>query len=271
MPASASAFCWASAPASVIGAIAPASVNGVTHVTWLRDAISMMPCDIGTSSVSGELVLTIVNTLGSRSSVGVVDRRAIAHHLDQVAVALPAEASRLCRTLSVSVRTSSAGLEVADRRVEVDRLDRVAADEVDGLEVLAQLEQVVEAGSVARGGARRRGRRVGRAARRSRRRGESPPMCREWAGFHECSWNSLGHVATRSSTIAGSKRTRCTVDLGAGVMQEVARLRVEEVHADVGEHPQRSRVDRFQLVGRYDLGRAVAHPRLGEGTLRGQA
>ena len=30
MPASASAFCWASAPARVMGAIAPARVNGVT-------------------------------------------------------------------------------------------------------------------------------------------------------------------------------------------------------------------------------------------------
>ncbi len=37
MPASASAFCWATAPASVTGAIAPDSVNGVITTTWLRE------------------------------------------------------------------------------------------------------------------------------------------------------------------------------------------------------------------------------------------
>ena len=43
----------------------------------------MMPCDIGTSSVSGELVLTIVNTLGSPSSCVVRAAAGDAHHLDQ--------------------------------------------------------------------------------------------------------------------------------------------------------------------------------------------
>jgi hypothetical protein len=33
MPASASAFCWARAPAMVIGAMAPAKVKGVTTTT----------------------------------------------------------------------------------------------------------------------------------------------------------------------------------------------------------------------------------------------
>ena len=36
------------------------------------------------------------------------------------------------------------GVEVAHRPVQVDRLDRVAADEVDHLEGLAQLEEVAE-------------------------------------------------------------------------------------------------------------------------------
>ena len=47
MPASASAFCWATAPASVTGAVAPANVNGVITTTWLREANSIMPCSIG--------------------------------------------------------------------------------------------------------------------------------------------------------------------------------------------------------------------------------
>ena len=54
MPASASAFCSTSAPASVTGAIAPASVNGVITMTWLRAENSRIPWHIGTSSRSGE-------------------------------------------------------------------------------------------------------------------------------------------------------------------------------------------------------------------------
>ena len=64
-PANASAFCSARAPASVTGAIAPASVNGVTLVIWPWRAISITPIAIGPSSFSGELVLIMVKTEGS--------------------------------------------------------------------------------------------------------------------------------------------------------------------------------------------------------------
>ncbi len=67
-PASASACCCASAPASVTGAIAPASVNGVSTTTWLRRAICNTPSSIGVSSRSGEDELMTVNSDGSRSS-----------------------------------------------------------------------------------------------------------------------------------------------------------------------------------------------------------
>ena len=40
------------------------------------------------------------------------------------------------------------GVEMPHGRVEVDRLDRVPADEVHDLEHLAQLQQVLERGSV---------------------------------------------------------------------------------------------------------------------------
>jgi hypothetical protein len=60
MPASASAFCWASAPARVIGAMAPASVKGVRIISCPARAKSMMPWHMGTSSWSGELALTTV-------------------------------------------------------------------------------------------------------------------------------------------------------------------------------------------------------------------
>ena len=67
MPASASAFCCARAPAIVTGAIAPASVNGVSMMIWLRDDISMMPCSIGVSSRSGDELLMMENNEGSAS------------------------------------------------------------------------------------------------------------------------------------------------------------------------------------------------------------
>ena len=77
IPASASAFCSTSAPASVTGAIAPASVNGVMTTTWLRDDISRMPWSIGVSSRSGDDELMTVKTEGSRSSVASSMPRAI--------------------------------------------------------------------------------------------------------------------------------------------------------------------------------------------------
>ena len=49
IPARASAFCRTSAPATVIGAMAPASVNGVMTMTWLLADISWMPCSITVS------------------------------------------------------------------------------------------------------------------------------------------------------------------------------------------------------------------------------
>ena len=69
MPASASAFCCARAPARVMGAMAPASVKGVTTTGWLWRANSIMPWAIGMSRRSGELVFTTVMSDGSRSMV----------------------------------------------------------------------------------------------------------------------------------------------------------------------------------------------------------
>ncbi len=57
MPNNASACASVSAPAMVIGAMAPARVNGVMITSWPLRANSMMPSVIGRSSCSGELVL----------------------------------------------------------------------------------------------------------------------------------------------------------------------------------------------------------------------
>jgi hypothetical protein len=77
MPASASAFCCTSAPATVIGAMAPASVNGVITIGWLCRAISITPSSIGPSYCSGEFELTTVKSDGSRSSCSAEMPRAI--------------------------------------------------------------------------------------------------------------------------------------------------------------------------------------------------
>ena len=69
MPASASAFCCASAPAMVAGAMAPESVKGVSTIGWPCRAISIRPWSIGPSRRSGELVLTIEKRLGSRAQL----------------------------------------------------------------------------------------------------------------------------------------------------------------------------------------------------------
>ncbi len=147
-PTSASAFCWLSAPASVIGAIAPASVNGVTHTIWLRRDISMIPWLIGTSSVSGELVLMIVKMLGSRSICSSVTPAGDPHHLDRVDVALPAERVDVDRLVGEREEVVG-GLEVADRAVDVDRLDRVTGRQVDRVQGLREAEQVPEVVSIA--------------------------------------------------------------------------------------------------------------------------
>ena len=92
IPASASAFCWATAPASVTGAIAPDSVNGVITIGWLRPDSSIMPCSIGASRRSGDDELMTVNTDGSRSSVSSSTPRAMRAIVQHVPVALAAEA-----------------------------------------------------------------------------------------------------------------------------------------------------------------------------------
>jgi hypothetical protein len=68
MPARASAFCCANAPAMVAGAMAPESVKGVSTIGWPWRDISSRPWIIGPSRRRGEFELTIENRLGSRAS-----------------------------------------------------------------------------------------------------------------------------------------------------------------------------------------------------------
>ena len=56
----ASAWLNVIAPATVMGAIAPIKVNGVTMLTWPFLAKSINPCAIGISKVRGLFVFMIV-------------------------------------------------------------------------------------------------------------------------------------------------------------------------------------------------------------------
>ncbi len=64
MPAIASASVWAHAAAVVTGAIAPASMNGVTRTPWLACAYTRAEPIIAASQTSGEFALTRLSITG---------------------------------------------------------------------------------------------------------------------------------------------------------------------------------------------------------------
>ena len=145
---SASAFCWAIAPASVAGLIAPASVNGVATIGWPWIAISSRPSDIGPSRRSGEFVLMIVMRLGSRASRSRSIPRA-RQIISTASSTTPAPNPRHCHVLSSSVMNAwyMSRWRVGDR--QVGRLERAAALLVDDVERADDAEVVEEVGVVA--------------------------------------------------------------------------------------------------------------------------
>ena len=151
-------------------------------------------------------------------------------------------------------------VQVPDRRVQVDRLDRVPGEEVDDVEHLRQPDQVLVVRAIAdpsaavrvdhvRGaGDRPEGRpvaadlevvgRVGRVQRERRRRRPDP----------------LGRPSPgRTGRAPNPGRTSAPA-----AAQELARLGVEEVHPDLLEHAERGLVDRLELVLGDDRRRRVA-------------
>ena len=145
---SASAFCWAIAPASVAGLIAPASVNGVATTGWPCFAISIRPSDIGPSRRSG--------------AVRVDDRHEARLVLERVVVDAPGEGRDLERVvddgrpepealprLVEQRRERPVHVEVAGRDRQVGRLERAAALLVDDVEGADDADVVEEVGVVA--------------------------------------------------------------------------------------------------------------------------
>ena len=151
-----------------------------------------------------------------------------------------------------------------DGCVEVDRLDRVAAEEMDRIQHLAELDQVLVVHAIADPPAMVE---IGhiRGARDGPERGPVaadpevslgvPGMKREFRRNGPDPF--LDHRRVEPDALAAR------LDPGSGGSQELAGSLVEEVHSDLGQDPKRGDVDRLELVGRQDRCGRVAYPRLG--------
>ena len=143
----ASAFCWAIAPASVAGLIAPASVKGVATTGWPCFAISMRPSDIGPSRRSGLFVLMIVMRLGSASTASWSIRERATRSRGRRGRP-PPEPETLPRLVEVE-RERAVHVEVAGRNGQVGRLEGPAALLVDDVERADHADVVDEVSVIA--------------------------------------------------------------------------------------------------------------------------
>ena len=161
-------------------------------------------------------------------------------------------------------------MEVADRGVHVDRLDRVAADEVDALEHLRQPAEVLVVGAVAGAPAAIEVARVGRRSDGAERE-PSPPMCSECAGFHECSVNSAGAVTINCLDHRRVERHLLLAHGGAGRARRSPRVSGSSTFMPMS---RRMRSEAWwivsSLVRRQQLGRWTSQPGLRERSLIGQ-
>ena len=183
-------------------------------------------------------------------------------HLERVEVPLAAEAvgvERLVRQRHHVVDR----VQMANRRVDVDRLDGIAREEVDRVEHLEEADEVLVVGAVADPPAAIEIRDV---------RGAADGPERGPVAAHD-------QVVGRVRGVEGEGRRRgldplldhrgvetdpLRTDLGAraGRLQQIAGALVEEIHSDLLENTQRRDVDRLELVDRQDLGRPIRDPRL---------
>ena len=181
-------------------------------------------------------------------------------HLERVPVPLPAQAVRVDRLVEEDERVVDR-VEVADRRMDVDRLDGVAAEEVDDVDHLAQPDQVLVVPPVPDPAAA-----VGVGdVRRAPHRAERDPVAAEMEVVDRVprvERELRGGGGDPLHDEAAVQPDPLAVDPGARRLQEVPRLRVEEVHPDLLEDREGRLVDRLELVGGDDLHRAVAEPRL---------
>jgi hypothetical protein len=139
---------------------------------------------------------------------------------------------------------------------QIDRLHRIAADQVRDVQALGELDQIAVVDEVAGAPATLEIGHVGGAADH----GEVDPVLADpgvtlgIAGVQGEGAGRRPDPLLDECRIEAHARPR-RLDLAAGLGEDRARLRQQEIHADLGEHPQRCGVDRLDLVGGHDLER----------------
>ena len=249
MPASASASCWASAAGMVTGDIAPISRNGVSTTGWAAAQYSNWASSIRSSQRSGELQLISEIVAGTRS-IDVPAAEQDLGHLDRVGGVRPGDhvahvdlvGQRLQRVDHVQVP----GVE---RRVV--RLADHAAGRIQlviGLRQHGQLAEVVQRGVPAH---------VALAHERAAvHRAEHHVVAADVhvvgrvAGLHVELAGRLGHLLEHELRV---ELHHVAVHLLAGLGEQLDRLRLGELDADLGDDPAPAAVEHRDRVGGEDL------------------
>ncbi len=187
--------------------------------------------------------------------------------LERVEVALPAQRIGLERLVRQRDEIGQA-VEMPDRGMNVHRLDRITAEQVDDVEHLPELEELPVVLVVPRPPAAVH---VG-AVRRARHRGIHDPVAAEpqvalrVAGMDR----ELGRRlfdAFRDQPPVQPDAVAAGRHVDAGLLQQVAGLRIEELDADVLEHRERRLVDLLEFILRHHRHRRIGEARLSPGHL----
>ncbi len=195
-----------------------------------------------------------------------------ARHLQAVEVAHAAEAVDV-EGLAGEGEDVAGGLQVADRRVDVGRLDRVAAVGLHDAEPLAELQQHAEVVSVAAAPPAPAVAAVGGACHGCEHHvvaAHGEVVAGIGCVHRELGWRGFDQVQHQARLDAHP----LIVDSRAGGGPEPQRLRMQEVHACSAQHLKRRRVDRLELIVGDHPGRLEAAPvepprRLGRAGRRG--
>ena len=201
----------------------------------------------------------------------VVDAAGDLHHLDRVQIALAPEAIGVDRLVGQGQHVEQR-VEMADGGVNVDRLDRIAAPEMDRIEALAEADEVLEVAFVSLPPPARAVERIGRARHRSER--DVSPADHEIAGRVA---RVQREFLRRQPDVGFDQRRiepnppRGRIDVGAGVAQHRARLVMQEVDADLLQDRERGLMDRFELVAGDEVERRERRLRLAGRRRRGSS
>ena len=149
--------------------------------------------------------------------------------------------------------------------VDVDRLDRVAGEEVDGVERLAEAQQVLVVDAVADPPATVQVRRRSAGCRPSRTRSSRRRCCRSWAGFRAWSVNVDGRGLDRLGDHGGVEADALGVRSTVWRRPPAAASRASASRKSM-PISARTRSDAWWIdsssSAESDLGRPVGHPRL---------